>query len=474
MADTPNASVPSPQSSPQTGLRKRWRFFSVAFVVVLLLGGGAILRSYLRTPPEPPVFPVQEGADPAVVDVVMKARQAVLADRKNAAAWGELGMVFGAHGYEPEADRCFVVAEELDSSEPRWPYYRGLFARVHHPDEAINHFRRTLATVNPSNAEAISAVRLRLAETLLEQQQIGEAEALFQKELAKWPDNPRARWGLAHIALIRGDHAAARASFQTLVGNPFARRRAASQAAALARADGDLTDALQNEEIARQGGNDPDWPDPYLQQLRKHEVGQRGLLQQVEALEAGGQLREATDLLLEMVQTDPKPRLLVTAGIYLAKLRDYSRAERMLRECLRKEPENAQANYFLTVVLFEQAAQLEPNRANDARTMLLDAVKAGRAAVAAKPDHGLAWLYLGRSLLGVGESAEAVLALRQAVACRPEILDTHLYLAESLAASGNHTEAIRSAQNAEKLARPGDTRPRQLLDRLQSQVTPKK
>jgi len=433
-----------------------------------------MLWSYLRTPPEPPVFPVQEGADPAVVNVITKSRQAVLADRKNAAAWGELGMVFGAHGYETEADQCFAVAEGLDSSELRWPYYRGLFARVHHPEEAITHFRHALAAVNPSNTESLSVVRLRLAETLLEQHQVDASEALFQKEMTKSPDNARARWGLAHIALIRGNRVAARASFQALVGNPYARKRAASQAAALARADGDLSAALQYEEMARQGGNDPDWPDPYLQQLRKHEVGQQGLLRYAEELEAAGQLREASDLLLEMVQADPQPRLLVTAGIFLAKLREFPRAERLFRECLRKEPDNAQANYFLTVVLFEQAAQLEPNRATEVRMMLLDAVKAGRATVAAKPDHGLAWLYLGRSLLEVGESAEAVLALRQAVACRPEILDTHLYLAEALSACGNRTEAIREAQNAEKLARPEDPRPRQLLKRLQSQVTPKK
>jgi tetratricopeptide (TPR) repeat protein len=80
----------------------------------------------------------------------------------------------------------------------------------------------------------------------------------------------------------------------------------------------------------------------------------------------------------------------------------------------------------------------------------------------------MAWLYLGRARLGLGETRGAIEALQQAVVCRPEFADPHLYLAEALAAEGKTDEAIRHARNAEKLARPDDARPRQLLERLTS------
>jgi tetratricopeptide (TPR) repeat protein len=472
-----------PTAPPPTApvRRTRWWLWAVLFLLVVSAGGGAAwwrLRPKPYVPPEPPRLPVQEGADPAVVAAVERARQNVLAEPKSAPAWGELGMAFAAHGYEPEAAHCFTEAERLDPADPRWPYFRGLFAAVNQPEQTVAHLRRALDVGSaPGRAiapDALAVIRLKLAETLFEQGAVDEAESLFRVELARTPDDPRARFGLAQVALTRGDRRAAREAFTALADDPYARKRAASLAAALARADGDLAVATKFEEAARQVREDPSWPDPYLQQLRTREVGQQGLLREVEALEAAGQLPRATQLLLDVVQTDPKPRLLATTGIYLAKIRDYPRAEAMLRECLRLDPGNSQAHYFLCVVSFELATERAQTRPAEARALFQEAVKSGRAAVAAKSDHGLAWLYLGRSLLGLDEPVAAIEALRQAVACRPEVLDTHLYLGEALAATGEKAEAIRSAQNAEKLAKPGDPRPHQLLDRLQAPVTPKK
>lgn len=464
---------PTPRPAP-TGRRRR-RARLAGLVTLLLIGGGAawwFSRPVPYEPPEPPSFPAQDGADPAVVSATGEARAKVLANRRDGPAWGDLGMVFGAHGFESEADQCFAVAERLDPKDPRWPYFRGLFAAVSNPGDTAGHLRRALAANPPADARA--AVRLQLAEVLFERQDVDAAEALFREELARAPDDPRARFGLAQIALTRGDRGAAREAFAALADNPYARARAAAQASALARADGDLDAARRFEERARRAGADPSWPDPYRVELRKKEVGQSGLLREVDALVAAGQTFRATELLLELVRDHPTPRLLVTAGIHLAKLRNFDRAEAVLRECLRQDPTNSQANYFLCVVLFERAGQLAPHQRAEAQLLFRDAVKAGRAAVATKPDHGLAWLYLGRALLGTDEPVAAVEALRQAVACRPEFVDTHLHLAEALAATNERAEAVRSAQNAEKLAQPGDPRPRQLLDRLESPVTPKK
>jgi cytochrome c-type biogenesis protein CcmH/NrfG len=324
-------------------------------------------------------------------------------------------------------------------------------------------------------AGALAAVRSRLAETLADLQATGEAEELFRQELGRAPDDPRARFGLAQIALGRGDRAAARAAFAALADNPYTRKRAAGECAALARADGDLEAAGRFEARARRAPPDPSWPDPYLADLRKREVGVQGLLHEIETLVATGQRGRAAQLCLGLLDQNPKPLQLVIVGMHLARLGEIDRAEAVFRGCLRQDPNNAQANYFLSVVLFDRAHAADPRRRAERPALLREAIRLGRAAVATKPDHGTAWLYLGRALLATGDGAGAVEALSRAVALRPEVADTHLFLAEALAAAGAAAEARKSAATAAELAEPGDDRPRLLLDRLdQSRGTPKK
>jgi tetratricopeptide (TPR) repeat protein len=430
------------------------RVWIAGLTLIVAAAGGAWWYGPRTRPPAPPVLAVTDGADPAVVAAVAQARQKVLAAPRSAADWGELGMVFGAHGYEPEADTCFTEAGRLDPADARWPYLRGVYLSVTDPPRAVPLLRRGGDLVR-NDPEALSAARLRLAEVYLGLQQLPDAETLFREELDRSPI--RATFDLGQVALARGDRKAAREATAAVAESPFVRKRAAILLAALAREAGDGAGATRYEAAARQFPDDPSWPDPYLLQLRTREVGRLGLLREAEALEAAGQLPRATGMLVDMARADPTPRLLVSAGIALGKLREFDQAEAMFRECLKLDPGHAQAHFFLAVMLFEQAGRPGPPA---------EAEEHAAKAVDLKPDHGLAWLYLGRIRLARGDAGGAVQALRQAVACRPEFTESHLYLAEALAADGKSSEATVSAMNAEKLAGPGDTRPRQLLARL--------
>ena len=471
MSDLP--ATPIPSIVPPTR-RRRWVGIGIATCILLTAGGGG-LGWYLRQsrPPQPPVMMIAEGADPAVVAAVEKARQQVLADPKSATNWGELGMVFAAHGLDPEAEPCFAEAERLDPADPRWPYFRGLAASVRDPDHAIPLLKRAI-TLKPNDPEALLAARLLLAEVLLDQHQTDAAEVLFREGVTQNPFNPRAQFGLSQVALTRGDRKAAREMLSPLAESPAVRKRAAILLTTLAREDGELTAAARYEEAARLLPDDPSWPDPYLLQVRSREVGRQGILREVQSLEAAGQLSRAAQLLIPRVQDDPDPWILVSAGTTMGKLRDYSRAKEFFRECLRRDPGHAQAHYFLAIMLFYEAETLRPDQQEKARGLLREAADSARSAVALRPDYGLAWLYLGRARLGLGETSGAVEALQQAVACRPEFVDPHLYLAEALAGGGRIEEAVCNARNAEKLARPGDTRPHQLLDRLGGKSPPPK
>ena len=457
--------TPTSPDQPQPPARSRhwlWATLGVTVLLGLGIGGWYYSRPQPPAPLVPPNLPVTDGADPEVVRVVEEIRQQVLKTPRSAAAWGTLGMVFGAHGFETEADVCFTEAGRLDATDPRWPYFRGLFAVVHQPTTALAHLERALA-LGGTDPEARSAIALRLAELWFDLGDWDNAETHFRAELGPVPGHPRAQLGLGQIAMSKGDRAAAQTAFGAATSSPFAHKRASIQLAALARASGELTTAARYEETARKAPNDLPWPDPYLTQLRKHEVGQQGRLREVETLEAAGQIAQANQRLRALVQADPSPKILVATGINLAKVRDYPQAERMFRECLRQEPHFTQAHFFLAVVLFERAALTGTAQAEALRN---EAIEHARQVVAVKPDHGLAWLYLGRLYLAQGKPKEAVEPLQQALNCRPEFVDTHLYLAEALAASDQPDAARVHARNAAKLAEANDPRPRELLQRL--------
>lgn len=454
----------TPLAPPSRRRRRVW--IGIAACVLLIAGGGGLWWYVTRSrPPQPPMMTTADGADPAVVAAVEKARQQVQADPNSAANWGELGMVFDAHGFDREAEECFAEAERLNPTDPRWPYFRGVAAAVHHPEHAVALLKRAIE-LKPKDPEVLFTARLKLAEVLLEQHQTDAAAALFQEASAKNPQSSRARFGLAQVALTRSDRKAARESLETLTQDPYTRKRAAILLAALTREDGELTTAARFEESVRQLPDDPPWPDRYMLQIQTHEVGRQGILRQAQSLVDAGQASQAAELLLPLIQDDPTPRILVTTGITLGKLREYSRAKELFRECLRREPDHSQAHYFLGIFLFEEADSLGPGEQEKARVLLRESTDSIGKALALKPDHGVAWLYLGRARLGLGETRAAIEALQQSVACRPEFAETHLCLAEALAKDGRTDEAIHSARNAKKLARPDDTRAQQLLDRL--------
>ncbi|HEY3789203.1 MAG TPA: tetratricopeptide repeat protein [Urbifossiella sp.] len=454
-----------------TQSRRASRLVRIVIAAALFTIPAAGLWWYLQRDqlPDPPAIHTQDGADPAVVAAIEKARQEVFADRHSTDHWGDLGLVFGAHGYEAEANQCFIVAEKLNPTEPRWPYLRGVFALVNQPSEAVPLFRKALA-LNPADAMAREAVRMKLAESLLERREFDEAESLFREQVRESPGDVRPHLGLGQIALIRGDRVAAKAEFAPIADGPFTKKRASSYLAALARADGNPAEAARFEQVSRAAREDLPWPDPYLRDMLVRSVGQQGRLKEAERLETAGRLPQAAEMLVEMAQADPSPRMLSAAAMALTKLGEYQQAEEMLRECLRRHPHHSQSEYYLAIVLFERAQHLQPKQPEEARDWFRKAAEHARQAVATKPDHGLAWLYLGRSLLSSGDAAAAIEPLRLSVACRPEFVDPHLYLAEALAAVGKKEEAIRSAKDAQELAGPGETRPRQFLERMGQKV----
>jgi tetratricopeptide (TPR) repeat protein len=406
------------------------------------------------------------GAEPEVRAVVTEARDRVVTDPTSASAWGRLGKVLRAHGYEYDADVCFREAATRAPEDPRWPYYRGLHALLRDPDRAVGFLHRAAELRPPDRAGP--AVRLRLAEALLERGQLDEAEAIFRGELADAPADPRASYDLAVVSLARGDPVATREHLAAAAGSPFTRKKAAAAQATAARQRGDAAAAARHEQVARALPEDLPWVDPYVTDAQDLQVGLQKRFLQAEALKAQGRLPEAARQFAAIAESRPGPRTYVAAGIALAEVGDYPAAERYLRDCLQLDPDHIQGNYFLAITLFFQAEKdwEQDGGREQARVRFRESTRHARKCLERKPDHGLAHLFLGRSLLRLGEASEAVGPLGLAVACRPELAEPHLFLAEALLETGNPAEAQKSLTIGEQLAGRGDEHVRRLRSRL--------
>src|SRR5213079_2958398 len=109
-----------------------------------------------------------------------------------------LGMVLRAHDFDAEANRCFEEAERLDPREPRWPYLRGQTLVLTDPEAGILCLRRAVQCCGDSP----TAPRLRLAEALLEQGRLDEAQSHLEQAARR---DPRARLAWGRLALLRED-----------------------------------------------------------------------------------------------------------------------------------------------------------------------------------------------------------------------------------------------------------------------------
>ena len=235
--------------------------------------------------------------------------------------------------------------------------------------------------------------------------------------------------------------------------------------ATAARLLGELAAAARHEQDARTLPPDLPWPDTYVTDYTDRQAGIQGLFQQAENLKAEGRGQEAARALVALAESHPGPRSYVAAGIALAELGDYPAAERYLRACLQIDPDHIQGNYFLAVTLFFEAEQ--SGAGATALERYRESAERARRCLARKPDHGLAYQFLGRALLRLGDPVGAVRQLRSGAACRPEMVESHLYLAEALLATGDRAEALASLVAAEQIAGPDDKRVRQMRERVE-------
>ncbi len=450
MTDAPSESSP------------RRRLLAFATVVLLLLAGG---WGWLRWSAVAIPLPA-DIKDADVQRVIVEARRTVQENPGYAPAWGRLGMVLLGNLFDQEAKACFTEAARLDAADPMWPYGLGLIAQKREPDRAVAWYRQAVAAAL-AWPDLHPVMSLQLAEALLEQGDGEEAQAIFEEQQRLSPNQPRAALGLGLVAVARGEAAAAERWLKIAQGSLFARKGSTSQLAVLARQRGDTKESQRLEKEAAALADDPPWPDPMLDEVVELQVGRRGRVRRAARLEQERRYGEAAEIFLKQIEIDPTVDDYVSAGVNLARLRDYARALPLLRQAVQLEPDHVQAQYTLALALFSQAERRWHEAPGDAQVKegFREAAAHAQRSAERKPDHVQALLFWGLSLKHLGDFASAVAPLRKGIAVQPASFELQFGLAEVLAELGRAKEAEAHLENARRLS-PADPRLAALTDRL--------
>ena len=438
---------PSEQAPRKRVPRRLWPVLAALLPAALIVGGAA-WRSVGRIPvPEPPPVP-PAGLEPAVAGSIRDAEGRVRQSPGDAGAWGRLGMLLGAYGFRTEAAACFTTAERLDPREPRWPYFRGLALYQDGAQaESVSSLRRAVALC-PREPDA---PRLLLAEAVLKEGGLEEAEAQFRALLQDDPGHPPAHLGLARLALARGDPVGAEVELQPCLRSPFTRKAGHLLRAEVQQRLGHRE--ASGESLRRAASLPPDapWPDPFRQEVEGLKADRQTRLDRAQALQGRGEFEEAQGV-LEGLEGDYPGTAPFLEGRRRLQAGDARGAARDFREAIRLAPDFAQGHFWLGVALRE---------GHDAG----GAAAAFREAVRLQPRHAAAYRELGLCLLETGDRAGALDALQTAAQYTPQDAEVQRQLALLFAQSGRQAEALEHASRALSLD-PDDVQARDLAGRL--------
>jgi tetratricopeptide (TPR) repeat protein len=419
--------------------------------VLLLAAGWWWQRERTALPPSVPF----EGVEPQVALAIERETEKVRQQPRSGVAWGRLGQVLRAHGFDEQAVACWAQAERFDKREPRWPYYRGVVLLMLGEGPGLDRLRRAVALADAVDADNLCP-RLTLAEQLLAHAaDANEVEEVLRVVAQKAPNNARLRFCQAALAERRGDTSGAIRLFLRLRRHPCAQQKVSARLAALYGRLRQPEESAVYAEMAARLPEDARWPDPYWAALTNLEMGRQGRYRELKRHEGEKNDTAVYEQLLDMVkgeEADDKAHLAL--ALTLLRLGKRDEAERPLRQALALEPKSVRALYNLAAVLFLRAEEQREAGGDSRRWAALyeEAIRLLRRVIELKPHDAYAHMVLGRALLAQGRLEAAIEALRVPPVTRPEDFRSHLCLAEALLEAGQWAEARQHLERAGQLA----------------------
>ena len=432
----------------------------------------AIVLSVAQTSP-PPLPQLALDTYPAAArEAISRAHRDAAAQSTDADTVGALGRVLHAWEQWDGAHQAYARAQALAPRAFEWPYLDAIvLQRLARHAEAASRLREALAA-SPGYLPA----RVKLAESLLEADDLDAAQRAFEALAHEPAAEPAAAFGLGRIAATRGRHDEAIAHLQRAVAL-FPEWGAAYYALARSyRALGRADEAVRALQRHQQYG--PRWPgveDPALAAVSalREDAGasvQRGVkLAERGDLEGAIAAHEAA-LAREPSLAEAHANLVALYG----RARNFEKAEAHYRAVVALGANLGTAHYDYGVLLglqekwdlaaeaYRRAIAVNPLNAEaynnlgqilERQRQLEAAAETYRRAIDSQPTFRLARFNLGRMLLALGHPDTAIVELEKIVEPRDAEAPRYLFaLATAHVRAGHREVGIKWASDARQLA----------------------
>ncbi|HEY3789709.1 MAG TPA: tetratricopeptide repeat protein, partial [Urbifossiella sp.] len=384
-------------------------------------------------------------------------------------AWGELSYVLIANQLPEPALPCLAEAQKLEPDQACWPYlYGSVSLMLSMPREAIPKLREAVALAR--STEDRQAALFLLAQTLIEDGQLSEAETHLEALGKLDPGDPRLFFGLGMLAFARDDQETARNYLTRVADHPSSRKQVCGLLATLTSSDPKLAQSYRAR--ATQLTADLPWAASFDTVVEQYRVTTTDSMRRYTDLVAAGRKEEALDHLRAAAEQNPDEKICFNLGFALIQNGEIEEAEKSLRRALSFNPRHMRTNLFLGAALVELGDKraATPGGKKEAQEMFRQAVHFEEQVLELQSDFALPYFLLGRAYQRLGRADDARKALRQAVLLGPDLVEAHQTLGEMLAEEGKIPEALEHLENAVRVAPAGDSRPRQALDKWKAKA----
>jgi tetratricopeptide (TPR) repeat protein len=420
------------------------------------------------------------GVDQQVQEQIRAAQTALAASlqRSNsssiekATAFGSLGEIYQAYGFDDSALACFRNAARLQPRSFRWHYYAGyLTQRIGDAESALREYQRA-ATLKPNDANTM----VRLGNLELDANHPDLAKSWFLKSMAQRNPSPAAALnGLGKIALMEHRYPAALKYFKEALAREPQASRIHYQLAMTYRGLGDLRRMQENMQV--RGDLEPAIHDPLLDEIGALKQGKVGLLERASAAIRDKRFGDAITAYRQLISLYPNDPIAHTyLGVALAKAGRSSEALQQYQEASQLDPQNSLVHYDIGILLigagkedlaiaqFREAIRLDPGLAASHFQManLLMRQKSDEEAgreygivASLQPQNGFARLMQAMASVHAGAYAQARSVLEEASLALPKDPDIANALARLLVASPDSSvrDQSRGLQIIELLVR---------------------
>lgn len=344
-----------------------------------------------------------------------------------ARAYGDLGQVYLAYGFNDAAADCFRNAAALDQGEVRWLYLLGAAQQASGQlDDAAASYVRALA-------RGMTVAAVHIGEIRLLQGRLDDAETALSQALANPPTAAAAHSLLGQVALARRDFKAAVEHLEAALAAAPEANRLHHPLALAYRGLGDRAKTEEHLKQAGQVGLKP--PDPWLDAVTNLRVGERIALMRGRVAARAGRTADAEQEFRKALAAQPKSvEARVNLGSMLALSGNRAGAVEQFQEALKGDPANATAHFNLATLL-----AADPTRG--------EALKHAEAAVAAWPQDAEARRLRAQLLRDSGRLAEALPEYARAIELAPADETARLGEAETLVRLERYAEARRKLED---------------------------